>query len=105
MPTDKHDLATLLAEVEQAWQDSLLGLETTAMEDRLRLVRALKSLMDYVRHSKDAGMAPALVSREAVEALRRLYDGHGRMSAGLADAEHRAVLRLLARDLGSLLKE
>ena len=86
--TTNPDLTTLLAAVEQALASG--STEQTSIETQI-LVAALRA-------ARESGYAVALVSREAVEALRAWRDDSCAMNAC-------EVARLIEMDLAGLLKE
>jgi hypothetical protein len=88
MPTD---LAALLAAVEQAW-NSTTGHPGTWAD----VAEEIEAMLAALRATRDSGYAVALVSREAVEALRVSH-------LSIFNAEE--ACNLLARDLSALLKE
>jgi len=110
MPTNNPDLATLLAAVEQAWEDQRIYHGVCGC----RVAGQVSVWLAALRAVRDSGYAVALVSREAVEALReeqrlseRCAEGDGTnddLYEARDCASHRAC-DLLARDLAGLLKE
>ena len=92
MPTDRPDLATLLAAVEQAWEDQRIYHGVCGC----RVAGQVSVWLAALRAVRDSGYAVALVSRDAVEALRVSH-------LSIFNAEE--ACKLLARDLDALLKE
>jgi len=92
MPTDRPDLATLLAAVEQAWEDQRIYHGVCGC----RVAGQVSVWLAALRAVRDSGYAVALVSRDAVEALRVSH-------LSIFNAEE--ACKLLARDLAGLLKE
>jgi hypothetical protein len=91
------DLAKLADAVEQAW-DKMIDIDH--VKDRRVFMSAVSDYVDARRAALAAGYAECLLSREAVEALRDIYNG-AEASEGLM--AH--VLRLVLKDLAALLKE
>ena len=115
MPTDRPDLAKLADAVEAAHEHQWRfpgGADDSA--EVCALSAAVGSWLAALRAARDSGYVEALVSREAVEALReeqrlseRCAEGDGTnddLYEARDCASHRAC-DLLARDLAGLLKE
>ena len=100
MPTDRPDLAKLADAVEQAAQRfDLPSLNNSEFRTARRdVVEAAVAFVTARRATLAAGYVEVLVSREAVEALRRAMNT--RASFGSGDD----ACRLLARDLDAVLK-
>jgi len=95
-----NDLAARLAAVEQACGSYSLALTVGETSRSTReVVGSACALSDALRAAREQGMRPAMVSREAVEALRewRQIDGNAGHAVGACS--------LLARDLAPLIKE
>jgi len=107
-----NDLPALLAAVEQAWIKSYRGADTDG-NGRITLdaITAVNALCTALRAD---GSRVCVVSREAVEALRRMVTLHrfaseamcadGGQAQRTSDDHDRYTLELLARDLDAVLK-
>jgi len=112
MPPTNSDLAALLAAVEQ--KANYVNGKCERHDEVNDLLDVLDDMLAALRAARDSGYAVALVSREAVEALReeqrlseRCAEGDGTnddLYEARDCASHRAC-DLLARDLAGLLKE
>jgi len=103
MPPTNSDLTTLLAAVEQAYD----RWKAEGADGDWRVAEAAVNLITALRAARDSGYAVALVSREAVEALRlRLLPwGSHHPCCEKPEGQCTCGEEALARDLSALLKE
>jgi hypothetical protein len=98
----KPDLAKLLEAVEQDW-----GPSPMFVDERARLEADVGRLVAALRAARDSGAVPVLLSREAVESLRKaskdVYDSEG---MDYDCGAYSRLVKLLARepDLSAVLE-